>query len=367
MKRLLVCFAAALIFAAGCDKPPFRIGFVGGLTGKMSDLGISGRNSLQLAVGEINAEGGMDGRPAELIVRDDKNDPEQAEKAVRELIDSGVDVIVGHMVSSMSLRTVPIVNEHHIVMISPTTSTPELSGKDDYFFRVIPENTGRIARLAAYCMDNYGVTSFAGIIDLENEEYTIRWWEYFTKKIAARGAEVLSEHRYGPSSDVDYAGIAEKAAQSNPDCIVLVTNAFDTAMFCQQIKKRKMQPLVIPCGWAMTEELIHYGGNSVEGLPFVNAVSPNLEHETYLRFQEAYTKRYGEEPDFAAINTYDAAMVIRQAYEEKKRDESLKAAITRIGTFAGLQDKVKIDTFGDTEKDYHILVIRDGAFVRLER
>ncbi len=286
---------------------------------------------------------------------------------MRELIESGADVIVGHMVSSMSLRTVPIVNEHHIVMISPTTSTPELSGKDDYFLRVIPENTGRITRLAAYYMDNYDVTSFAGIIDLENEEYTIPWWKYFTKNITALGAEVLSEHRYGPSSDIDYAGIAEMAAQSSPDCIVLVTNAFDTAMFCQQIKKRKVQPPVIPCGWAMTEDLIHYGGNSVEGLVFVTAASPNLEHEPYLRFQEAYTKRYGEEPDFAAINTYDAAMVVRKAYEEKKKNESLKDAVTRIGTFAGLQDNVKIDKYGDTVKDYHILVIRDGAFVRLER
>jgi branched-chain amino acid transport system substrate-binding protein len=367
MKRLLVCFAAVIILAAGCNKPPFRIGFVGGLTGKMSDLGISGRNSLQLAVSEINAGGGINGRPAELIVRNNENDPKQAEEAVRELIDSGVDVIVGHMVSSMSIPTVPIINEHHIVMISPTTSTPELSGKDDYFFRVMPENTVEMKALVDFAVSDLRVQTISSVIDLSNEGYSVPSWDYFKNYFISRGGQIITEQEYNAKTAIDYGNIIRKVDTGSLDGLVLISNAFDTAMFCQQLTKQEINVKILSCGWAMTEDLLQYGGEAVEGLFFAAVPEPAVSANNWRRFKEEYREHYGEEPDFAAINAYDAVMVVRQAYEQKQKKESLKDAITRIGTFDGLQYAVRIDEFGDAMKDYHILTIQNGSFVAGDR
>ena len=113
----------------GCDNnKPIKVGFVGGLTGRLSDLGIAGRNGVIMAIEEINKAGGINKRPIELITKDDKQDPEVAVNVDKELIDEGVVAIIGHMTSAMSIAALPLINKKQILMISPTTSTNKLFG-----------------------------------------------------------------------------------------------------------------------------------------------------------------------------------------------------------------------------------------------
>lgn len=362
MRKLSLFVLPAVLLFCGCAKEPIRIGFVGGLTGKMSDLGISGRNGLQIAVDSINKTGGIEGRPLELLVKDDKNERPRAEAAVLELIDSGVEAIVGHMVSSMSLQTASIVTEAETLMISPTTSTPELTGKDDFFIRVMPENTAEVELLVEFAASEGGINSVSAVIDLSNSDFTRPWWDYFAVKFTEAGGTVISEREYNSEEEVDYKQIISDVISGGPEGIVLVTNAFETAMFCQQIAKLPEQPEIIPCGWAMTEDLIRYGGNTVEGLLFVSAVYPESESAEFKKFKFEYMDSFGSEPDFAAINAYNAGMVLKRGFLEKEKQESLKEAIIRIGDFKGLQGEFSIDKFGDAKREYHFLEIRGGGF-----
>ncbi|MEW5815083.1 MAG: ABC transporter substrate-binding protein [Spirochaetota bacterium] len=129
---------SALYFCT--EKNPIKIGFAGGLTGIHSDLGIAGRNGALLAVEEITSAGGIKGRPVVLITKDDQQDPVAALKVDKELIDEGVVAIIGHMTSVMTMSVIPFINKSEILMISPTTSTNELTNIDDYFFRTLPAN-----------------------------------------------------------------------------------------------------------------------------------------------------------------------------------------------------------------------------------
>ncbi|MBW1797231.1 MAG: ABC transporter substrate-binding protein, partial [Deltaproteobacteria bacterium] len=107
---LLVSISMAVMW--GCEnKKPVKVGFVGGLTGRLSYLGTAGRNGVILAVEEINEAGGINGRPVELITRDDGHDPKVAVKVDRELIGEGVVAIIGHMTSSMSMAALPLINK----------------------------------------------------------------------------------------------------------------------------------------------------------------------------------------------------------------------------------------------------------------
>ncbi len=114
----MICFLALIAFViAGCDdKKPVRIGFAGGLTGRVSALGTAGRDGVVLAVEEINSRGGLNGRPVELVVRDDKQEPEPALAVDRELIDEGAAAIIGHMTSSMTLAVQELVNKEKILI-----------------------------------------------------------------------------------------------------------------------------------------------------------------------------------------------------------------------------------------------------------
>ena len=93
---VIIIFPAVENFGSG-GKPPVKLGFVGGLTGKLSDMGTAVRNGVILAVEEANKEGGINGRQIVLITRDDKNDPEIALAVDRELINEGVVAIIGHI------------------------------------------------------------------------------------------------------------------------------------------------------------------------------------------------------------------------------------------------------------------------------
>jgi len=136
---VVIFIAAAIAFFLTNLTPksdPIRIGFVGGSSGRVADLGISGRDGAILAVEQQNLAGGINGREIRLIIRDDQHNPETAAKVDNELIDEGVLAIIGHMTSDMSMVGVKVANERGVLMLSPTTATDELSGMDDNFFRI---------------------------------------------------------------------------------------------------------------------------------------------------------------------------------------------------------------------------------------
>jgi len=117
-----------LLFLGCVQKEPIRVGFVAELTGRQADLGVQERNAAELAVDKINAAGGVAGRPIELVVRDDRGTSEGAQAADRELIAARVVAIIGHATSGQTIAALPVAEQAGMVLISPSSSTPKLSG-----------------------------------------------------------------------------------------------------------------------------------------------------------------------------------------------------------------------------------------------
>ena len=107
--RAAMGFILILVFFSCKPSEPIRIGFLGGTSGRVADLGIAGRDGVQLAVEICNRSGGVSGRKVQLIIKNDEQTPEVAERGVRELIAEGVLAIVGPMTSAMGMAVVPIV------------------------------------------------------------------------------------------------------------------------------------------------------------------------------------------------------------------------------------------------------------------
>ncbi len=164
-------FSAGENFGSG-EKPPVKLGFVGGLTGTLSDFGIAGRNGVILAVAEANKRGGINGRQVVLITRDDKNDPEVARAVDRELIEEGVVAIIGHMTSTMTMAAVPLINSQKIVLISPTASTDDLTGIDDYFFRTRLPTRSETDHISEYLTAKIELKRVAVVYDISNKAFS---------------------------------------------------------------------------------------------------------------------------------------------------------------------------------------------------
>lgn len=369
---LVVTICCAAVFLAGtigaADKNPYRIGFVGGLTGRSSDLGIQGRNGVMLAVEEINEQGGINGRPLQLITKDDRQDPQTALKVDQELIDEGAIAIIGHMTSAMTEAALPLFNERKIPMISPTTSGNNLKGIDDYFLRVINPNIHLINLGANYAFENMKLRKVAAVYDLSNRAYSEEFVANFKSEFERLGGKVVSMDTFTTGHDVSFKNLAAEILKTNPDGIVIVAGAVDTAMICQHVRMTGSKIPIFMSGWAQTPDLLRHGGPAVEGT--IGTMYQNLDStaKPYVAFKERFQARFGSDgPTFAAIFGYEAVMVLKESLSRNPDPKQLKETILKQKTFPGLQGAFEIDSYGDAKRQAYIVVIHNNRFTVREQ
>jgi branched-chain amino acid transport system substrate-binding protein len=359
---LILSIVTLLSFVSCEKKEPIKIGFVGGLTGRVADLGIAGRDGTILAVEKVNKAGGINGRPVKLLIKDDKQDAETARRVVTELIEAEVVAIIGHMTSSMSTATVPLVNQNKVVMMSPTTTTKYLKGKDDYFFRVISTTDSYASKMATHLKNNLGLTSITALYDLRNKAYTESWLEDFRITFEGLGGEVSYVEAFQSGPDVHFYELARRAIDSGAPAILTIAGAMDTAMLSQQIRKLdKDIPIVAP-EWASTEKLIDLGGVMIDGIIVSQFFDRFSDDSVYVAFRDDYIARFGEHPGFASVGAYDAVNTVLEALRKKEKKQTLKEAILRISEFQGAQGRVSIDHYGDAERKTFITTVENGQF-----
>lgn len=368
----LCCFGSLLAIVvfvlAGCEKsPPIKLGFVGGLTGRVADLGVAGRNGVILAVEEQNDKGGIGGRKVELVVRDDEQKADVAKRVVGELIGEKVVAIVGPMTSSMAVVTVPLVDAARIPMISPTVTTSDLTGKDDHFLRIISTTAEYAAKNARYQYRSLGHRRVAAIYDLGNRAYTESWVNHFRTAFEALGGRVTGVATYQSSEQPQFHELVGGLLKGRPDTILIAANAVDAALICQQVRKYSAEVHLTMAEWAATERLIELGGGAVEGAVVDQYVDRNSATPQYLEFLRRYRERFGFEPGFAGVAGYDAARVAMEGIARATEKMGVREAILATSLFAGLQQQIPIDRYGDASRPTLLAVIRNGQFVTLEQ
>ena len=348
----------------GCDKKSdIKIGFSGCLTGRLSVLGISGRDGVLLATDEINKVGGINGRQVKVTIKDDQHIPETAIKVDQELIDDGVVAIIGHMTSTMSAAAIPLANEKRIVLISPTSTAKNFTGIDDYFIRTALTDKKQTDQLVDYAINHMRLARIAGVYDLSNRAFTEEWFNNFAASFKQRNGTVTNTSTFTSGSNPDYVKIAKDTIASDPEAVVIIAGALDTALISQHINKHNPQIKFISSGWAKSPDLIKFGGPAVEGLILPQTHNPQSQSPEYIAFKKAFRSFTGQEPDFAATGSYDIARLLFAALKETTDPKELKAALLNQKKFKGVQGNIAIDQFGDADRASFLLEIKNGKFV----
>jgi branched-chain amino acid transport system substrate-binding protein len=361
----VVFLVPLLAILAACSPPePLRIGFIGGLSGRVADLGEAGRNGAQIAVDEFNQAGGINGRPVELIVRDDGQSPEKAIAAMNDLVDMRVAAIVGPMTSAMADVVLPIAQRTGVVLVSPTVTARKFFGLDDNLFLVMSSTREEAMLSAGYHYRHNGTRRVAAIHDLRNRSYTESWLEDFTVAFQALGGDVVPVS-YESSPDADVQAIVRRVLASRPDAVLLITNAVDAARFAQKIRAQQPALLLFASQWATTERLIELGGKAVEGMVLHNYFDQSSTAEGLQRLRHVYGERFRREPGFAGVAAYDATRALLEAAARRTGNESLRDALKKRGPFAGAEGGITFDSSGDSRRVPHITVVQDGRFVVL--
>jgi branched-chain amino acid transport system substrate-binding protein len=360
--RGLLLLSLLLATGAACRPEPIKLGGVFGLSGRHYDLGVSGRNGASLAVEEVNAAGGVQGRRLELLVRDDEQDEAVARRAVEGLVRDGVVAIVGHMTSAMTEATLPIANRERVLLVSPTTSAAKFLGLDDWLVMLYPSTRQSVEIVLDRMARVEKARRVAVFHDLSNRAFTLSWLDQLRQGLEARGGEVVPAP-FTSGQVESFAGLVDRALAARPEALVVVANALDSAAICQQARKRDAAIPIYGSDWGFTQDVVAHGGKAVEGAVFTLKVSMDDQTPAFVRFKEVYSARFARAPDFAALLAYEAVQVVAEGLRRERTRDGLRRAILAIGTFHGLQGDFTIDRNGDVSRPQLLMTIRDGKIV----
>lgn len=363
---IVVLVVMALGFGCSSDEP-VRIGFLGGTSGRVADLGMSAQDAVQLLVEQVNRDGGINGRRIQLISRDDRQDPETARQAVRELAREGVVALIGPMTSDMAMAVLPVLEELQLFAISPTVSSDKLTGLDDQLFRITAPTRLNAVRSAQYYVEHMDLHHFVGVYDLNNKVYAQSWLENFRQEITRHGSTFSKAIGFTSGDQHSFSNLADEVLESNPDAVLIVSNSMDAAVLCQQIRKKGSRVQIAIGDWGATERLLALGGSAVEGAIVSQTFIREDTSKPYREFRDLYTRRYGREPGFPGVYAYDAASILVEVLRRRHNGQTVKEALLAQPAFQGLQNMITLDDFGDvTQSHVSISVVRDGKFMILE-
>jgi len=365
--RDILFFLLSILLLSSCEQTgnSILIGFSGQLSGPGSTPSTMVRNAVILAAEQINERGGINGRPIELLIKNDRGIPDQALKADRELFAAGVELIIGHTTSTMSTAVLDYINENEIVMLSPTSSAAYLMEKDDYFFSIFPSNRQLAEASAEFACANFEGTEITAIVDSFNSIYTVDYSNHFRRSIEAYCNFSFARLDYDSTMDPDFRMLLNEALNLDPDILMLVSGSLDTAMMVQQLYKRGLNIPVIGVEWAENQELIDQGGPYVENIYISNLTSPGIRNTKSQKFRTEYFQRFNTEALSSAVMGYEAMLIAAEALERKKAKQSLKEVLLGT-TFQGLQDNISFDAYGDVNRRIYIHSIREGRFITVQ-
>jgi branched-chain amino acid transport system substrate-binding protein len=336
-----------------------KVGVYGDLTGQTSSFGQSTKNGVELAVDEINAAGGVNGKKIQLLIEDDQGRPEQAKTVVSKLINQDkVQAILGEVASTNSLAAAPVAQEAKIPMITPSSTNPKVTEVGDYISRVCfidPFQGSVMAKFAANTLK----AKTAAILGDVNSDYSKGLTQFFEEEFAKLGGKVVAKEAY-TQTDPDFKGQLTKIRNLNPDVIYVPGYYGQVGIIAKQARELDMKmPLLGGDGWD-SPELWKLGGASLKDTYISNHYSAENPAPEIQNFVKAYKAKFNVEPDSLAALAYDAAKVLADALKRAGAgadSAKLRDAINATKEFAGVTGKITLDTKRNAVKPAVVLAL----------
>ncbi len=361
---LLVALVAVLgLLYALLQQPaqpePVRIGLSINLTGHGGTAGEYIREGAMLAVQEVNAGGGVHGRPLELLVRDDRNTREGVLQADRELVEAGVRIIIGHVASQNTVYAHDYLMPRGVLLFTPYTATTRLTAQDDLFFRTAVDNS-HYGRGMARLLRDKGAHRVSVLMDMTNPSFVV---DYVGQTRRHSDAD-LREVRFDPRLALDWDTIVAELLLPGPDAIVSLAEVSMTGIAAQKLRDAGYEGPLIASLWAQTPDLMRYGGAAVEGMSLLTFIDPQNQRPAFRRFSRIMQERLNRPANARSSRAYEAVMILAEALRRSPEPSvaALKQALL-IGRFETLLGTVSFDAFGDVDRPLYEIQVRDGSFV----
>lgn len=359
---------AAATAAVGCsasgqsanDDGTIYFGVSGPLSGPQAEYGEYWKQGFDLALEEINGDGGIDGRKLDLKWEDSQSDPKQSVPIAQRFVsDQAIIAELGDFSSPASMAASSVYQKAGLVQFGFTNSAPAFTQGGTYMWTTALTQAyyqTLSAQLVAEVADTISVVYIQSDWGLDS-------YDTFKAEADKIGLKVLYESPFQPDS-TDFRPILIKARDAQPDALVHIGYAPDGAQIVRQARELGWDGEIF--GGQATPQFIEAGGEAVNGVKINENLLIGNDSPAVVEFNDKFNKKFGHEPSIFSVYAYDALQVLAQAAE--------RGGASREGIFNALNDGKSFHTvqFGDFTftKDRRPgdvptvpLVVEDGKFV----
>jgi len=337
------------------------------MTGDAADYGVQLETGVRMAIDEINAAGGINGRPVELVICDDKCDPYEGSMCAQKMVaNSKIFAVIGHVCSSCTLAGGPIYEEAGLTVMTVSSTNPEITQKGwKHVFRTIAHDGMQGPLMAQFAIETLGKSKLA--IMYASHDYGKGLLDATLPEVPKLGGKVVAVETYVPGVDKDFSAQLTKIAQANPEALLLLTDYAEGGMICKQRLAAGLSDIpVIASAGNQHDQFIELGGEGAEGVYVMVYFDPGKSDELTQDFVKKYQAEYDRMPSEQAAYGYEAPYIFQLAIEKGATKETLHEVLHTI-EYTGLTGVTKFDETGDVVgKGQAILVVKDAKFTSYE-
>jgi branched-chain amino acid transport system substrate-binding protein len=376
LKTLAALSAGALVLGAcsstkssGDVKPEkVEVGGLFAMTGAFASYGEQQSNGVKLAFEEVNADGGAGGSELVLKIEDVKGEPAVGVTALNKLASIDKVPFVFTSISNVISATAPVGTQQKVVMMNGGGTAPTLAGLSPYLFSNVPLETLHIENIAKWAVEDQGHKTL-GIL-YSDDALGQADSEVMEKAWKDLGGEVVSSQSVETAA-TSYRSQLTQIAGKKPDAVYMAVGGQQIPIGLNQARELGMTSQILGTSFWTVSETLEAAKGSSEGVVFStqewNPEDPS--NEDAAKFVEAYTEKFGSEPQGNAAAYYVGARILADVVTELNEQEkeissdNIKAALIDMGAFDTIFGEITFAEDGTSTMPVSLLTVKDSAFV----
>ncbi len=345
----------------GCPQKAIRVGVVLPLSGENSTYGEAIRKGVELAFAEIQADPDA-GVLLELAIEDTGSNAQKAAELLEQQYDQGALVAVGGATSVEAKEMVTAADEAERVLLSPSASSPGLTGISRNFYRIFPSDFAAATKMAQFASQDLEAEKV--VIITEVQSYAKGIHGVFQPAFEGFGGEVAEVIEVPPGTS-DLGGLMDRVMTLKPDAVYLAGFEQGIGLMIQELRRLSYKGKILTTSAFALPSAIARVGDDAAGVILTQSVfEPDSEHAHVKNFVEGYEAKYGEKPDIYAAHGYDAMKIVAAALAGRPAlaGEVVKG-LRDVKDFPGVTGSINFDEKGDVQKFPRLYVIGDDLLL----
>jgi branched-chain amino acid transport system substrate-binding protein len=344
-----------------------KLGVAGAHSGDLASYGIPTVKAAELVVQNINARGGVLGKPVELVVEDDQCKTEVAVNVATKLLTEKVDVVLGHICSGPCKASLGIYATGGVILMSPSATNTDLtkSGQHNNFFRTIAPDDAQAKTQIDFCLNVLKAKTIAIIHDKGDYGKGLAEFARGFLEKDDRG-ELLLFEGITPGA-VDYSAVINKVKRSRAEVMLYGGFHPEASKLVQQMRRKKMQTVFISDDGVKDITFMKVAGKYAEGV-YATGPTDTTGNPIAIAAIEEHRSTYGSDPGAFFLNAYAAATAMLEGIQiAGATDFASVSHALRSNYFDTPLGRISFDERGDAiGVGFAVFQVRNGQYVEVE-